>query len=713
CQWTPNYTVTLSPQPYEAPGTPKSLILYNPTRMAQTYGPTATTTLSEALHRLADHPDVEGYLYPVEHEPDVAQAYAGWNADYNYCNPLAANDVVEAIRQQIISPTLEAYPSIQYVVLVGSDTQIPFYREWDLASIAHESDFTMQTSSYPSPLRAATAAGFYATDDAYGTAPGHELGWRGRYLWRPNLATGRLVENPDEIVGMIDHFISDPLLEAEDALVTGYDFLSDAAEMISATLAAALAPNPIATLIGEDWTEQELRAAWTEPVNAPDLVSVNAHFQHWRAQPADYNSDFFYNLDIVSATASLSGSVGWSMGCHAGYSVPDEDVSAPQTTPDFPQAMAQRQAAWIANTGYGYGMDDSVAGSERLMLFFTRALGKSSPTTIGEALREAKLHYLTSLPPGGLSVYDTKSIMEATLYGLPMYAVSVPNTVTLEESGNPVQAQMINAELIIENLYGQTWLLEPELQEHSSPSGSYYSVSGEASHAPVGRPLLPTAAYPLDDPSVPPPMRPHGALLLTATLSSHPNFDPIVARPVTDTALAEPPLNPALGWTPGRLFMVNGTGQEPHLAATFALLHAETRELRLLERSTVQIFYSPKNFDDYGPPHILEVDGTLSGDEVLISTRVKDLEDRVQSVYVTFITEDRMWSEPLQRSPSDASKQKWSATFTQEEIGWPDVGYLIQAVDKAGNVSMAAAKGGYRQIAQEITRVYLPLTLRQ
>jgi hypothetical protein len=359
-------------------------------------------------------------------------------------------------------------------------------------------------------------------------------------------------------------------------------------------------------------------------------------------------------------------------------------------------------------------MDDSVAGSERLMLFFTRALGQSSPTTIGEALREAKLHYLTNLPPGGLSVYDTKSIMEATLYGLPMYAVSVPHTITLEDSGDPGQTQMVGEEMVLENLlYSQTWLLEPQLQEHASPYGSYYSASGEASHAPVGRPLLPTAAYPLDDPSVPPPMRPHGALLLTATLSSHPNFDPVVARPVTDTALPEPSLNAALGWTPGRLFMVNGVGQEPQLAATFGLLHAETRELRLLESSTIQIFYSPKQFDDYGPPHIFEVSGTADGDEVLISTRVEDLEDRVQRVYVTFITEDRMWSEPLQRSPTDASKQKWSALFSKEEIGWPDVGYLIQAVDKAGNVSMVAAKGGYRQIEQETSSVYLPLVLRQ
>ena len=37
---------------------------------------------------------------------------------------------------------------------------------------------------------------------------------------------------------------------------------------------------------------------------------------------------------------------------------------------DFAQALAQEGAWWLANTGYGYGMDDSIAYSERLFYLF-------------------------------------------------------------------------------------------------------------------------------------------------------------------------------------------------------------------------------------------------------------------------------------------------------------------------------------------------------
>ena len=62
----------------------------------------------------------------------------------------------------------------------------------------------------------------------------------------------------------------------------------------------------------------------------------------------------------------------------------------------------------MANTGYGYGVDDSPEYSEWLMYLFTRFLGSQPDMPVGEALRRAKSYYLGSAPSGGISVYHEK-----------------------------------------------------------------------------------------------------------------------------------------------------------------------------------------------------------------------------------------------------------------------------------------------------------------
>jgi len=62
----------------------------------------------------------------------------------------------------------------------------------------------------------------------------------------PQLALGRLVENPAEIVTAVDQFLAQPSLTPNSALVSGYDFLLDSARDISATLRA----NGVTDIIG-------------------------------------------------------------------------------------------------------------------------------------------------------------------------------------------------------------------------------------------------------------------------------------------------------------------------------------------------------------------------------------------------------------------------------------------------------------------------------
>jgi len=701
-----------------------TLILYNPTRLAQTYAITPVNALTQSLRALADSPSVRGVLYPIETNPDVATLYAEWNAAY--CDVNTANQLVNEIRRSVIAPQLVGSPTIRYIVVIGSDEQIPLYRQRDFTEIANEREFA-RADYAGSAIGAATRLGFYLSDDAYGTRINQELGWRGQYFWRPRLATGRLVETPGDIGNTVDHFLSvNGQLISQDALVTGYDFLSDSAQAIHGLLSLMPAPIPVNALIGETWTSDDLIAAWpnrespaTIP-NAPDLVAVNAHFEHWAALPASATTtaDLFFNTDLINASAPLSGTVAWSMGCHAGYSVPDASVNPihPETTPDFPQILVGKGAAWVANTGYGYGTDDGIAGSERLMLYFTQELGRVTDIPIGQALRNAKLRYLQGLPVGGLTPYDAKSIMEATLYGLPMYTVQTPRNLGMAAFNPPITITRVLTGEINDSLYATRLRLQPQLELHTGKNGDFYGIGPAElgwSHGVVGRPLLPSASIALGvlPPGIPDYFNPQGVILLSAALQTETGRNPVVTRPVTDTTRPEPALNPDLGWLSPQLFTVNHFDEDslPTLSATFALFNARTQETRLLSDVEISVLYTPYAHDRK-PPRILAAEALRNRDGAAeLRAEASDEEGAVTQFYFTFITADRIWSIPLERDMNDPSGQSWNGIA--ENVP-PDARYILQAVDNSGNVGVAALKGDYIPLNADITFLYLPIVLR-
>ena len=125
-------------------------------------------------------------------------------------------------------------------------------------------------------------------------------------------------------------------------------------------------------------------------------------------------------------------------------------------TPDWVEAFAQKQATLIAGTGYQYGDTDFLAYSDKLYADFSHDLrlypAGSTPgaVAVGAALVQAKQDYLdgssetypnqagtgiaadvstipTNANTTNLQGIDIKSLLEATLYGLPMLSVDLPD----------------------------------------------------------------------------------------------------------------------------------------------------------------------------------------------------------------------------------------------------------------------------------------------
>ena len=127
------------------------------------------------------------------------------------------------------------------------------------------------------------------------------------------------------------------------------------------------------------------------------------------------------------------------MGCHAGLNVPDDQVDPrgvvgrqPDPRLDVAQAMALQQGVLVASTGYGFGDDAGIAGTEALIGTFAdqattpmrtvqddRARRRRDGQPIGLALMEAKRAVLRLAL--GDHAYDEKSSIQFTMYGMPQY----------------------------------------------------------------------------------------------------------------------------------------------------------------------------------------------------------------------------------------------------------------------------------------------------
>ena len=110
-------------------------------RIGDTYGATAEANVMNALTAVAGRTDlgVSGAVIPVESNQAVADAYGAW--DVSPCSPQLANGVVRTIGTLIDSIRAQR-PTLEYVVLVGSDDIVPMARVPDNTRIANEHGYS-------------------------------------------------------------------------------------------------------------------------------------------------------------------------------------------------------------------------------------------------------------------------------------------------------------------------------------------------------------------------------------------------------------------------------------------------------------------------------------------------------------------------------------------------------------------------------------------
>ncbi len=414
-----------------------TVFLVNRARIERHEGTAAADAVVAKLHDLVDalnggDPELAGlglHAAVISVEGDLTAAgvtstsgaqiralYADWDedpCDYRLAN-LVANEITKIVKD------LDTNHPLKFVTVVGSDSEIPFFRQRDWSAVSNEalykSTFKADTALYGS-----SASQRFLTDDGYGDRDPLALLKQSGVLFQPDISLGRLVEDSTEIIGLIDEFIAnDAQLDRSSALVTGYDFLLDGAgAVVSALEQAGLPAAMIDSLISDTWTADDLAS---KIALNKDIMSVEGHYDHFRSLPAKVDATdavgTTYDTSELPAAGTLANKILFSVGCHSGLNVDDNFYTTVESL-DWPQAIAQQRAVYIANTGYGYGDTDGVYYSERLMELFTEQMEINSGRSPADALRDAKQLYIGEQQQAG--VYDLKVVQEATYYGLPMY----------------------------------------------------------------------------------------------------------------------------------------------------------------------------------------------------------------------------------------------------------------------------------------------------
>ncbi len=664
-----------------------TLFLVNQQRFSAAHGAAALDDAVAALQRVAgaDWLGVTGAVVPVEGDPAVATAYDAWNADP--CSIDAVNGAAAAVAE-LVDGYRADNPGIEYIVIVGGDDQIPQFRIPDETSIANETGYAASLGAGFTPQRAAAAGRTILTDDPYADA--RPLLANGREIYVPDAALGRLVETPADIVAALDRFLAfngllDPATTSS-AFVSGYDFLADGAEEVSAALAAT--GRPVDDLISDDWTATDLADGLLD--GTVSIGSVNAHFDHNRAEPADSSAGLFTTEDVSgSGPDTLSQAVLFSMGCHSGLSVSDVHIGGDPLGVDWPQTMAAQGAGYVGNTGYGYGETETVALSEQLMAYFAENLG--SGATVGRALQLAKHRYAGADLLFG--AYDDKVLMISTFYGLPFYRVGGDGAAPQPVVPPPLTVDGVtglDVATIVTDLPVGTGLVEVDTDR-----GSYFAAQNEAGElATQVTPFRPVQPKVEIDVTQGGGLVAHGALITNLTSTDVPDFGPLIARPTVDLADNEPePIT--TGQFPSQLQTVSRfattAGERDQLVIVPGQFRATAPDIgiqRLFTTVETQVLYSPASVVDFSPPLIRSASAVEISDGVTFEVDVEDAEGAVVRVLVLFHAagDSGEWTAV---DLIDQGAGRWSGAVAAPP-GMKE--YYVQALDDAGNAAVSANK---------------------
>jgi hypothetical protein len=442
------------------------------------------------------------------------------NAAVDYTSPATANGQATEVRDAIRT-FYSRGGAPEYLLIVGDDDVIPFYRHYDPTGdeglTLHDCDGVLPCEhpgwcedSDTNPAIRATDQNYYFTDDFYADMEGDD--W---IEGEVELATGRIVgetavdmlsllqrgsASGQPTTGRVAMFSTDgyqlgllPVGPMPDAIPNVLNVPDRFVERGFEVRNDEEVPRTI-DVIDPDWGWQEKNAIMEEGFDLYFEGGAGTGYHGtWHRYPA-------WRIDTDEPVVILGGS-------HAGLSVPSPEGGVDD---DQVQSLARAGASAIVGpTGSAYGsvydLDHCVMAELFTQRLFDELLSPATGQTaaLGIALQQAKQSYPFDV--GNLCGYETgqdeKTVTEYVLYGVPWQTVRYPGE-EQRRSFDAISAMTWDARRSIGQTdtgsYSQTFTAEFTYTVTVSNGWDILTVPGTHLDASAGYPLLPTGeAYTL------------------------------------------------------------------------------------------------------------------------------------------------------------------------------------------------------------------------
>jgi CSLREA domain-containing protein len=722
--------------PAPAPGSHASLILTHSGRLHGT--PTEIADALTDLETLAGRTDVEGMVIDLADAKYARVAFANSQADQNLACAAAKNTVANEIKN-VIDVYRAANPTLEYLVLAGSADVIPFFQVQDVSGLAYEKEYVVPVA--PSTAsEAGLKTNLVQGQDGYGSQM--EVTQAGHTLALPDLAVGRLVDTASDISTAVNAYIlTEGVIVPNSSLITGYDFVGDAAVAIKAEMDAGT-NSAAETLIQAPglpptdpsaWTADQLRTKLL--TSDYDIAMLSGHFSAGNLLAADYTT-MLSAAEIAQSSADLTDVLILALGCHGGYSIPNGDLLQDVSPdPDWAKAFLRKGAAgYISATGYAYGDTELTEYGERLFLRMAQQLRTGNgPVSVGQAVVQAKQQYLSETAQ--LTGIDHKTIVEMTLYGLPMMKVDMPGA----RLNPPTENSIVSATDPITTgpganfgLHRAAVVLNPAVTTHTVPlenlsNGSTvvttYLSGADGVVANPFEPLYPKEIFNVSASG----HELRGVALRGGTYTDLNGIVPLTSSPTTETSTAHLSFNtdtfyPTQTWMPNYYDAIGGG------STRLIVFPAQFRSsapgvidgtLRTFDGLNLQLYYLSANWTDTNSPAetksaavsaaptILGASAVENGNEVTFSVNaVADGSAGVQAVWVLYTGKagsnyHGTWA-PLDLVVSPDDPTLWEGTLTLASgADAQDILFMVQAVGGAGLTTLATNLGAYYSITPE------------
>jgi hypothetical protein len=462
---------------------------------------------------------------------------------------------------------------------------------------------------------------------------------------------------------------------------------------------------------------------------------LSGHFSAGNLLAADYATQLSA-AEIAQSGTDLSNVLFLALGCHSGYSIPNSDVfDGISPDPDWAKTFLRKGAAgYVSATGYAYGDTELTEYGERLFLLMAQQLRTGSgPVSLGQAVVKAKQQYLAETAQ--LTGIDQKTLVEMTLYGLPMMKVNMPGA----RLTPPAENSIVSTTDAVSSGPGASFglrsagaLLNPVLTTHTkslqnlSNNSTVNTTYLSGPNGVVANPFEPIYPKQLYNVSTNDNVL-RGVALRGGTYTDISGIIPLTTAPTTETSTAHLSYNtnafyPTQTWAPNYYDALSGGNTRLIVFPAQFRSSAPTAidgTLRKFDGLNLQLYYLPANWADPNSPAatkaaavsaspvILGASAMENGNSIDFSVNADaDGSAGVQAVWVLYTGKTGRpyhgtWAPlDLVQNPNDPTL--WEGTLTlQSGANAQDLLFMVQAVGGAGLTTLATNLGAYYSVTDE------------